>query len=50
MFYGDFRYFLAEIEELEQKSDSETEKALQMLSRSDLVALGRDFLELQKSK
>jgi len=29
VFYGDFRYFLAEIEELEQKSDSEIEKGLQ---------------------
>ncbi|KAL4287176.1 hypothetical protein AHAS_Ahas19G0160000 [Arachis hypogaea] len=43
-------YFLAEIEELEQKSDLETEKALQMLSRSDLLELRRAFLELQKSK
>ncbi|QHO49538.1 uncharacterized protein [Arachis hypogaea] len=44
------RYFLAEIEELEQKSNSKTEKALQMLSKSDLLALGRAFQELQKSK
>ncbi|KAL4365598.1 hypothetical protein AHAS_Ahas07G0122100 [Arachis hypogaea] len=43
-------YFLAEIEELEQKSDLKTEKALQMLSASDLLALERAFLELQKSK
>ncbi|QHO52732.1 uncharacterized protein DS421_2g41680 [Arachis hypogaea] len=43
-------YFLAEIEELEQKSGSETEKALQMLSGSDLLTLGRAFLELQKSE
>ncbi|QHN97119.1 uncharacterized protein DS421_18g624670 [Arachis hypogaea] len=43
-------YFLAEIEEMEQKSDSETEKALQMLSKSDLPAFGKAFLELQKSK
>ncbi|QHN82316.1 uncharacterized protein DS421_20g694760 [Arachis hypogaea] len=44
------RYFLAEIEELEQKSDSETEKVLQMLSGSDLRAFERAFLELHKSK
>ena len=50
MFLDNFKYFLAEIEELEQKSDSETEKALQMLSGSNLLALERAFLELQKSK
>lgn len=49
MFYGDFRYFLAEVKELEQKSDSEVEKGMQMLSRSDLCALEGAFLELQKS-
>ncbi|XP_020992119.1 secreted RxLR effector protein 161-like [Arachis duranensis] len=32
------------------KSYSETEKALQMLSKSDLPAFGKAFLELQKSK
>ena len=47
---NNFRYFLAEIEELEQKSDSETEKALQMMSKFDLPAIGRDFLELKKFK
>ncbi|QHN93871.1 transportin [Arachis hypogaea] len=39
------QYFLAEIEELEQKSDLETEKGLQMLSGSDLRALEGAFLE-----
>ncbi|QHN95796.1 Photosystem I P700 chlorophyll a apoprotein [Arachis hypogaea] len=38
------RYFLAEIEGPEQKSDSEAEKGLQML----LEVLKVDFLELQK--
>ncbi|XP_072076688.1 uncharacterized protein [Arachis hypogaea] len=42
------RYFLAEIEGPEQKSDSEAEKGLQMLLDSDLPALEVDFLELQK--
>ena len=49
MFFCDFRYFLAEIEGLEQKSDSEAEEGLQMLLDSDLPALGMDFLELQES-
>ena len=49
MFFCDFRYFLAEIEGPEQKSDSETKKGLQMLLDSDLPALEVDFLELQKS-
>ena len=48
MFFCDFRYFLAEIEGPEQKSDSEAEKGLQMLLDSDLSALEVDFLELQK--
>ena len=48
MFFCDFRYFLAEIEGLEQKSDSEVEERLQMLLDSDLPALKVDFLELQK--
>ena len=48
MFFCDFRYFLAEIEGLEQKSDSEVEKGLLMLLDSDLPALEADFLELQK--
>ncbi|KAL4337384.1 hypothetical protein AHAS_Ahas12G0104800 [Arachis hypogaea] len=43
-----FRYFLAEIEGLEQKSDSEAEKGLQMLLDFDFPALEIDFLELQK--
>ena len=47
-FFCDFKYFLAEIEGPEQKSDSEAEKGLQMLLDSDLPALGVDFLELQK--
>ena len=50
MFFCDFRYFLAEIEGPEQKSDSEAEKGLQMLLDSDLPALKVDFLELQNSK
>ena len=50
MFFCDFRYFLAEIEGLEQKSDSEAEEGLQMLLDSDLLALEMDFLELQESK
>ena len=50
MFFCDFRYFLAEIEGLEQKSDSEVEEALQMLLDSDLPALKVDFLELHNSK
>ena len=48
MFFCDFRYFLAEIEGPEQKSDSEAEKGLLMLLDSDLPALKMDFLELQK--
>ena len=48
MFFCDFRYFLVEIKGLEQKSDSEAEKGLQMLLDSDLPALEVDFLELQK--
>ena len=48
MFFCDFIYFLAEIEGLEQKSDSEAEKGLQMLLDSDLPALKVVFLELQK--
>ena len=48
MFFCDFRYFLAEIEGPEQKSNSEVEKGLQMLLDSDLPALEVDFLELQK--
>ena len=48
MFFYDFRYFLAEIEIPEQKSDSEAEKGLQMLLDSNLPALEVDFLELQK--
>ena len=48
MFFYDFRYFLAEIEGLEQKSDSEVEEGLLMLLDSDLPALKVDFLELQK--
>ena len=50
MFFCDFRYFLAEIEGPEQKSDSEVEEGLQMLLDSDLPALNVDFLELQHSK
>ena len=46
MFFCDFRYFLAEIEGPEQKSDSEAEKGLQMLLDSDLSTLEVDFLEL----
>ncbi|KAL4337365.1 hypothetical protein AHAS_Ahas12G0102900 [Arachis hypogaea] len=41
-------YFLAKIEEPEQKSNSEAEKGLQMLLDSDLLALEVVFLELQK--
>ena len=48
VFFCDFRYFLAEIEGPEQKSDSEAEKELQMLLDSDPPALEVDFLELQK--
>ena len=48
MFFCDFRYFLAEIEGPEQKSDSDAEKGLQMLLDSDLHALEVDFLELKK--
>ena len=48
MFFCDFRYFLAEIEGLEQKSDLEVEEGLLMLLDSDLPALEVDFLELQK--
>ena len=47
MFFCDFRYFLAEIEGLEQKSDSEAEEGLQMLLDSDLPELKMNFLELQ---
>ena len=50
MFFYDFRYFLAEIEGLEQKSDSEVEEGLLTLLDSDLPALKVDFLELQNSK
>ena len=50
MFLCDFRYFLAEIEGLEQKSDSKAEKELQMLLDSDLPALEVDFLELQEAQ
>ena len=50
VFFCDFRYFLAEIEGLEQKSDSEVEEGLPMLLDSDLPALKVDFLELQNSK
>ena len=50
MFFCDFRYFLAEIEGLEQKSDSEVEEGLLMLLDSDLPALEMNFSELQKSK
>ena len=46
MFLYNFRYFLAEIEELEQKSDSEVEEGRLMLLDSDLPALKMDFLEL----
>ena len=48
MFFCDFRYFLAEIDGPERKSDSEAEKGLQMLLDSDLPELEVDFLELQK--
>ena len=48
MFFYDFRYFLAEIEGPEQKSDLEAEKGLQMLLDFDPAALEMDFLELQK--
>ena len=50
MFFRDFRYFLAEIEGLEQKSDSEVEEGLLMLLDSELPALKVNFLELQNSK
>ena len=50
MFFYDFRYFLAEIEGPEQKSDLEAEKGLLMLLDSDIPALKMDFLELQKPK
>ena len=50
MFFYDFRYFLAEIEGLEQKSDSEVEEGLLMLLDSDLPVLKVEFLELQNSK
>ena len=50
MFFCDFRYFLAEIEGLEQKSDSEVEEGLQMLLDSDLPSRKVDFLELQDSE
>ena len=45
MFLCDFRYFLAEIEGLEQKSDSEVEEGLLMLLDFDLPALKMDFLD-----
>ena len=48
MFFCDFRYFLAEIEGPEQKSDSEAEKGLQMLLDSDPATFEMDFLELKK--
>ena len=48
VFFCNFRYFLAEIEGPEQKSDSEAEKGLQMLLDSDPPALEVDFMELQK--
>ena len=48
MFFCDFRYFLAEIEGPEQKSDSEAEKGLQMLLDFDLPTFEVDFLELPK--
>ena len=48
MFFCDFRYFLAEIEGAEQKSEL-GEKGLLMLLDSDLPALEMDFLELQNS-
>ena len=50
MFFCDFRYVLAELEGLEQKSDSEVEKGLLMLLDSNLPALKVDFLELLNSK
>ena len=50
VFFCEFRYFLAEIEGLEQKSDSEVEKGLLMLLDFDLPALKVDFLELQNSE
>ena len=49
MFFCNFKYFLAEIEGPEQKSDSEVEGVLMLLD-SDLPALKVDFLELQNSK
>ena len=48
MFFCGFRYFLAEIEGSEQKSDSEAHKELHMLLDSDLPALKVNFLDLQK--
>ena len=48
MIFCDFRYFLAEIEIPEKKSDSEVEKGLHMMLDFDLPALEMDFLELQK--
>ena len=50
MFFCDFRYFLAEIEGPERKSDSEVEEELRMLLDSSLSALKVDFLELQNFK
>ncbi|QHO28237.1 AMP deaminase [Arachis hypogaea] len=44
------RYFLAEIEGPEQKSDSEADKGLLMLLDSDLLSFEVDFMELQNSK
>ena len=48
MFFCNFKYFLAEIEGPEQKSDSKVEKGLQMLLDSDPLVLEIDFLEIQK--
>ncbi|KAL4286844.1 hypothetical protein AHAS_Ahas19G0126800 [Arachis hypogaea] len=42
-----FKYFLAKIEGLEQKSYSEAKEGLQILLDSDLPALEINFLELQ---
>ena len=50
VFFCNFRYFLAEIEGLEQKSDSEVEEGLLMLLDSDLSALKVNFLELKNLK
>ena len=50
MFFYDFRYFLAEIEGPEQKSDLEVEEGLLMLLDSNLPTLKVNFLEIQNSK